>query len=633
MSSFDPFAEWLEADGLGGFASGTVSGIRTRRYHALLLAATTPPSGRMVLVNGFDAWVETSAGTFPLTSQCYAPDVVSPDGAMSIESFEYEPWPRWRYRILDDLVIEHELFVIPGRAAAMLSWKILAGEGEAILRVRPFLSGRDFHALHHENGAFRFEPEAIDDRLIWRPYDGVPAIVARSNGAYTPEPAWYRNFFYREEHERGLDELEDLASPGFLEFSLTHKRAVLNFAAEGHAPEAHDSIEALYAKEQTAEWRRRKAFVTPLHRAADAYFVRRGRGKTIIAGYPWFGDWGRDTFIAMRGLCLGSNRVNEAREILLQWAGLVSEGMLPNRFSDHGDQASFNSVDASLWFVVATGEYLSLGRRVASESSRLREAIDAILAGYHDGTRFGIAADDDGLLRAGEPGQALTWMDAIVSGTPVTPRIGKPVEVQALWLNALAIGAQTASRWAPILDRGRRSFVERFWNSEREYLYDVVDCDHVAGRLDPSQRPNQIFAIGGLPLVLVGPEMARKIVDAVEARLLTPLGLRTLAPEEPGYVGQYAGGVAERDGSYHQGTVWPWLMGAFVEAWLRVRDHSEAAKKEAVERFILPFLEQRNQAGLGHISEIADGDAPDTSRGCPFQAWSLGELLRLDRLL
>ncbi|MGI8436193.1 MAG: amylo-alpha-1,6-glucosidase, partial [Chthoniobacterales bacterium] len=328
-----------------------------------------------------------------------------------------------------------------------------------------------------------------------------------------------------------------------------------------------------------------------------------------------------------------SDRWSEAREILLQWAGLVSQGMLPNRFSDHGDQAAFNSVDASLWFVVAAGEYLSLGRSVASESSRLREAIEAILGGYHDGTRFGIGADDDGLLRAGEPGHSLTWMDAIVSGTPVTPRIGKPVEIQALWLNALAIGSHISPHWAPILDRGRRSFVERFWNGEREHLYDVVDCDHVAARLDPSLRPNQIFAVGGLPLVLVGPEMARKIVDAVEAHLLTPFGLRTLGPEEPGYVGQYAGGVAERDGCYHQGTVWPWLMGAFVEAWLRVRDHSEAAKKEAVERFVLPFLEQRNQAGLGHISEIADGDAPHTPRGCPFQAWSLGELLRLDRLL
>ncbi len=322
----------------------------------------------------------------------------------------------------------------------------------------------------------------------------------------------------------------------------------------------------------------------------------------------------------------------------MEWAGLRSEGMLPNRFHDQGDQPEFNSVDASLWYIIAVGDYLRAIEhkpQVASDchTDQLRSAVEAILTGYHDGTRFGIRADEDGLLRAGEHGSQLTWMDARVDGRAITPRIGKPVEIQALWLNALAIGARFSPRWQTILEKGRRSFEERFWNADGEYLYDVVDCDHQAGTVDGSFRPNQIFAVGGLPLVLLSPEKARKVVDAVEARLLTPLGLRSLAPGEPGYVGHYGGGVAQRDGSYHQGTVWPWLMGPFVEAWVRVRDDSVETKTEAGRRFLMPLIEHLDHAGLGHISEIADGDAPHTPAGCPFQAWSLGELLRLDSVL
>ncbi|MEP6810359.1 MAG: amylo-alpha-1,6-glucosidase [Chthoniobacterales bacterium] len=632
MDVIDPNAEWLEADGLGGFASGTVSGARTRRYHALLLSATTPPAGRVVLVNGFDAWVETPHGTVALSSQRFAGDVIHPDGATRIVSFDYEPWPRWRFQIADDILIEQEIFVQPGQSVVVLSWKIVTEKCEAKLWVRPFFSGRDFHSLQHENPAFRFEPELSADLHIWRPYDGIPGVVVRANGSYTHQPQWYRNFLYTAEEERGLDALEDLAAPGVFEFSLENKRAVLLFGTES-ASILDQPIDASYAALQTAEWRRRKAFATPLHRAADDYVVRRGAGKTIIAGYPWFGDWGRDTFISIRGLCLESGRLEDAREILVQWAGAVSEGMLPNRFTDQGDQPEFNSVDASLWYVIAVGDYLRASDCGGADAATLRAAVDAILSGYHAGTRHGIRADEDGLLRAGEVGDQLTWMDARANGRAVTPRVGKPVEIQALWLNALAIGAQFSPQWQTILNRGYRSFDERFWNGAGEFLYDVVDCDHQPGTVDSSFRPNQIFAVGGLPLVLLNPEKARKVVDAVEARLLTPLGLRSLAPGEPGYVGRYGGGVSERDGCYHQGTVWPWLIGAFVEAWLRVRDHSEAAKKEAAERFIMPLLAHRDQAGLGHISEIADGDPPHEPAGCPFQAWSLGELLRLDPLL
>ena len=386
------------------------------------------------------------------------------------------------------------------------------------------------------------------------------------------------------------------------------------------------------------ERHRRSSFASPRERAADAYLVRRGEGKTIIAGYPWFGDWGRDTFIAIRGLCIATGRLEDARDILVQWAGVVSEGMLPNRFPDQGDAPEFNSVDASLWYVIAVGDYLRAVERqpkltLDCHTEKLRAAVEAILTGYHDGTRFRIHADTDGLLAAGEPGYQLTWMDARVDGREITPRIGKPVEIQALWLNALAIGAQFSPRWQSVFETGRTSFEARFWNADDDYLYDVVDRDHQPGTTDRAFRPNQIFAVGGLPLQLLSAERARRVVDAVEARLLTPLGLRSLATNEPGYVGHYGGGVAQRDGSYHQGTAWPWLIGAFVDAWLRIRGNSAEAKAEARTRFLPPLFEHLEHAGLGHISEIADGDLPHAPAGCPFQAWSLGELLRLEKLL
>jgi predicted glycogen debranching enzyme len=315
--------------------------------------------------------------------------------------------------------------------------------------------------------------------------------------------------------------------------------------------------------------------------------------------------------------------------------------MLPNRFGDRGDEPEFNAVDASLWYVVAVHEYLQAisdkklipCRFCGARSGCLESALLAILEGFARGTRHGIRMDEDGLLAAGEPGVQLTWMDAKVGDWVVTPRIGKPVEVQALWLNALRIGGALDRRWKEAFTRGRDSFGKRFWNEARRCLHDVVDVDHRAGAVDTLLRPNQIFAVGGLPFPVLEGERARRVVDVVEAELWTPLGLRSLGPSEPGYIGRYEGDVRERDGAYHQGTVWPWLLGAFVEAWVRVRGGTAGAKAEARDRFLQPLLRHLAEAGLGHISEIADGDAPHTPRGCPFQAWSVGEAIRLDRVV
>ena len=627
MKRLDDRAEWIEPDGLGGFASGTAAGIRSRRYHALLLAATTPPTGRVVLVNGCEAWVETPAGSFALSSQRYVPDVQHPDGARRIASFTTDPWPTWTFALEDGTTISQEILVPPGRAETLVRWRLLGGAPGATLRVRPLLSGRDYHALHRENPAFRFDAEQEHRRVIWRPYADLPPVAAASNAEYEHQPEWYRNFLYREEQARGLDCVEDLASPGVFTWDLSSADAYLVLSTDPAGREdAADYGAQMFADER----RRRGNYESALHRAADAYLVRRGAGWTLIAGYPWFTDWGRDTFIALPGLCLTTGRLDRARDILLEWAGAVSEGMLPNRFADRGEVPEFNAVDASLWYVVAARLFLDEAARRAfaltdAERHRLEGAILAIVEGYARGTRHGIRMDDDALLSAGVPGLQLTWMDAKVGDTVITPRIGKPVEVQALWVNALAAAALVDARWDALMRRAVESFNARFWNEERGCLFDVVDADHQRGRNDNSIRPNQILAVGGLPVALVDGARARRIVDVVERELVTPLGLRSLGRSEPGYVGRYGGSVADRDGGYHQGTVWPWLIAPFIDAWLQTRTSIEALDPT---HFLAGLKAHLDEAGLGHVSEVADGDAPHSPGGCPFQAWSLAAVLQ-----
>ena len=640
MLTFDLGSEWLETDGLGGFASGTIGLARTRRYHALLLAATTPPTGRVVLVNGTEAWLETPAGRFALSAQRYQPDIVHPDGARRIVAFVPEPWPTWTFEAEDGTRLVHEIIQARGRARTLLRWRLAAPRPLARLFVRLLMSGRDYHALHRENGGFAFAPEAAGEALVWRPYPGLPAVHVAANADYRHDPVWYWNFLYAEEQARGLDCVEDLASPGSFAFDLARGAAVLTLTASMPVEEPPETVPAIETGRRIvkAERRRRGAFASPLERAAEAYFVARGGGRTVIAGYPWFTDWGRDTFIALRGLALRAGRFKIAGAVLLAWADAVSDGMLPNRFPDRGDTPEYNSVDASLWYVICVHEYLAQVRcsghgLTGRKLMRLEGAVEAILRGYRDGTRFGIRADDDGLIAAGVPGVQLTWMDAKVGGLAVTPRIGKPVEIQALWLNALKLSTSMSGDWQAPFRRGLDSFRSRFWNEAGGFLYDVVDVDHQPGRVDASFRPNQIFAVGGLPIRLLDGAPARSVVDAVEERLWTPLGLRSLAPGEDGYRPRYQGGVVERDGSYHQGTVWPWLAGPFVDAWLRVRGFTPAARAEARRRFLEPLLDHLGTAGLGHVSEIADAVHPHTPRGCPFQAWSLGELLRIAGLV
>lgn len=639
--------EWLEADGLGGFACGTVNGVRTRRYHALVCLALTPPTSRHVLAPGFEAWVETAKGRYAITSARYAPGVTHPDGASRMESFERGPWPRWTYRLPDGTRLSQELFVPRGLPVTVMRFRREAGTGPASLVIRPFLTARAHHALQAETPAFDTRAEQPSASCVtWRPSPDCPALTSFANALYTHDPVWYRNFRLEEERARGFEHTEDALSPGVLRFDLGTEDAawVLGEArAVAQLQTMDERATVSFARLAAAEGARRRLFAGPLERAADAYLVKRGEGCTLLAGYPWFTDYGRDTFISLRGLCLATGRFTEAKSILLEWSDALSEGMLPNRFPEEGRalQASpeYNSVDSSLWFVVVVGELLELVRSglmgiSAHEEQKLRRAVLAVLAAYTEGTRHGIRLADDGLLAAGEAGTQLTWMDARVDGIPVTPRVGKPVEVQALWAAALEVGARFDSFWDKLRERVVVTFNARFWNAETNALYDVIDVDHKAGAVDARFRPNQIFAIGGLPHMLLPADRARRVVQGVESRLWTPMGLRSLAVGEPSYRPRYEGGPAERDAAYHQGTVWPYLVGPFVEAWVRAHGDTPEARRGARARFLGPLLRHlEDEAGLGHVSEIADAEPPHVPRGCPFQAWSLAELLRLDRVV
>lgn len=466
-------SEWLEADGRGGFASGPAHGPRTRRYHALLLTAQPPPGDRMVLVADVEAWVEQAGQRIALTSQRYAPDITT-QGATA--TFDPAPWPSWRAELPGGVTVVHELLVDPESGDTVLRWRGLAPDMS--LHVRPLLATRNYHALQQENPACDVSPQIAGGNAAWRPYAGQPATACLTNGTYRHDPCWYRHFFYTEECRRGLDCTEDLVSPGVFSYASGSADPVMILRA-GDGISARAAPLAARILETRA---RRTSSNDALAAAVRAYLIERPAdgGCGLIAGYPWFGEWGRDTFIALRGLLLGTGRVAEAQAVLLAWAGLVSEGMLPNRLAD-GGTPEYNSVDASLWYIVAVHDVLAAQANVPDAvRARLRDACEAILQGYANGTRYRIAADTDGLLRAGEPGRQLTWMDAKVGDWVVTPRIGKPVEVQALWHSALRIGGAWNARWTALADRASSSFSRTFANPEGG-LFDVIDVDHTPG--------------------------------------------------------------------------------------------------------------------------------------------------------
>lgn len=628
--------EWLETNGRGGFVSGTVAGANTRRYHALLLVARRPPADRVALVNHLEEWVEAEGQVVPLSTNLY-PGAVHPDGYRRCTGFSTEPWPTWTFDI-QGVPVQREIFCLRGRDIVVVRWRRKNGSDPPLsLRVRPMLTGREYHTMHHENGAL-FPQAAIGDGYAsWSPYGDLPSVRAVHNGAYRHQPDWYRRVHYPVEQERGLDHEEDWWSPGELAFQLVPDRpAWLVLTAE--LIEAAD-VEALAEEERR---RRERAvahapkgdqLVRALWSATDAYLSDRGKRQTVVAGYPWFTDWGRDTFISLPGLCLATGRFDVARQVIDAFAAHVSQGMIPNRFPDADERPEYNTIDASLWFVDAVGRYWEVTKDERSVRQTAWPAVRKILDGYREGTRYGIRLDSDGLILGGLPGTQLTWMDAKVGDWVVTPRRGKPVEIQALWVRALTVGEAFATQFGDLAyaarcredrERARASFRTRFWYEAGGYLYDVIDGPDGD---DPSLRPNQLYAVS-LNDGLLGREQAKRVVQVVQEHLLTPVGLRTLAPADPRYRARYEGGVTERDGAYHQGTVWPFLLGPFLTAWIKVNGKTAAAKKNA--RMFLRGIERHlGEACLGQISEIFDAEAPHQPRGCPAQAWSVAEPLRV----
>ena len=646
--------EWLETDGLGGFASGTVAQIAVRGYHALLVAAKSPPVHRMALVNSLDAWLEIGSAKpeiIHLTRHCFtSPDafngVVCPPKGARVEVFAADPWPRWTLRASETVTVENEIFLTHGAPNCVVSFRVrgVPPSTPVKLCVRPLLSGRDVHEMHHENHAFDFTAVQARHSVVFHPYgEAVPAIAMTADATYVHSPTWYRNFLYREDQARFQNCVEDLASPGIFTFDCAKGEALLVLSAitsSHHAPA--EDVHAFVDQARIAETRRRKSFRTPLDRAANQYIVRRGEGSSIIAGYPWFTDWGRDTFISIRGLCLATGRLAQAESILSAWAATIDRGMIPNRFVDHGDPPEFHAIDASLWFVIAAGEFLELAtlhKHTITDQKQLETAMLAIVTAYRDGTRFNIAIDQrDSLIRGGAPGFALTWMDARIGTWCVTPRIGKPIEIQALWIRALHFVSRFAPQWSKLQDAARKSVAQNYFDTALSSVHDCIDVNFESGHIDSALRANQIFALGGMGPSLFSREQTAAALTTIEQKLLTPMGLRTLAPGEKNYQERYEGNREARDFAYHQGTVWPWLLGPFVEAWVNHRGNTSAAKMEARKRFLEPLLAASKTPGaggisIGHIAEIADGAAPHFGRGCPMQAWSLAEALRLDAMV
>jgi len=628
--------EWIETNGIGGFASGTINGCNTRRYHGLLVAATKPPVGRLVLLSKFEETLIVNDKAYELGTNRY-PEAVHPQGFQFLKQFLLDPFPTFTFNV-DGIEIEKTVLMVQGENTTVIEYALKSAP-ETVpvkLELRPLIAFRDYHSLTHENGAINSRVDQQSELISVSPYQGLPTLYLGNNANQVATTGdWYRNFEYDAERERGLDFQEDLFNPCVLSFDLNSTRKATVIAST----EPHDVKSA--GEYRVREISRRKEnlrrspvnddSVNSLTAAADQYIVSRGDQKSLIAGYHWFSDWGRDTMIALPGLTLPTGRYDVARSILRTFAKNVDQGMLPNRFPDAGETPEYNTVDATLWFFEAVRAYLAYTGDLAFVENELYDVLTDIINWHIRGTRFGIKLDSAGLLNSGEAGVQLTWMDAKVGDWVVTPRRGKPVEIQALWYNAVCIMEELAGRvgdesakkrYNSMATLTKWSFNRLLWNEKGGYLYDVVN----GGPPDASIRPNQIFAVS-LPHSMLSPDHAKQVVSIVEQHLLTPYGLRSLAPSDPHYRGRYTGDGASRDGAYHQGTVWPWLMGPFITAYVKVNGGSDAARRQASE-WLAPLKDHLADGGLGHISEILDGDAPQRPCGCIAQAWSVAEILR-----
>jgi predicted glycogen debranching enzyme len=660
--------EWLLTNSRGGFSASTIVGCNTRRYHGLLVGSLNPPVKRVMSLSSCIETVVIGPGKFNL-STCEFPDTITPDGYLRLKRFTKDVGAHFYYE-LGDLRVTKSVYLFQDRDTIAVVYDF-AEVGQPIeFEIRPFVAMRDYHSLQKSGDKILCTTDS--DGLIIRNEPGAPVCgfdklttggrlrLSYPDGIFESEPQWWLNFVYRCDRERGQDFTEDLFSPGVIRYHINSDSRVVLWGDLSTSDNLDNFLppDIEYVTSQLSE--HRESVTEPakgdgrlgeLFIAGDQFIVKRVNVErrtsniehptgnvertTILAGFPWFADWGRDAFISLPGLLLATKRFEEAKSVLLTFAEAAKDGMIPNCFDDYGGEAHYNSVDASLWFVNSAFSWLSLTREEQVFRSRLLPVIISIIENYHKGTMFGIRADADELLSAGDAATQLTWMDAKFNNIVFTPRFGKPVEVNALWYNAnmllvqyLSEGLQDNAELLKVLrmriNTFRESFNKMFWNDKWGWLNDCILPD---GTEDATLRPNQIFAVS-LPYSALTPARQKAVVEIVEKKLLTSYGLRTLSPDDRRYHGQYSGSQKERDEAYHQGTVWPYLMGPFAEAYLKVNGFSSESKQRA-RGFMEPLLKQMNEHGcLGQVCEIYDGDAPSKPKGCFAQAWSVAELIR-----
>jgi predicted glycogen debranching enzyme len=633
--------EWLCTNGLGGYASGTVAASLTRRYHGILVAALRPPLGRRVVAAKMEEDVDYGGARYALATNRWADGTVEPRGYRYLERFRLDgTTPVWTYAC-GDARLEKRVWMEPGANTTYVRYEVRRASAPLALTLRALVNHCDYHATADgEHWTMAVTP--VDGGLQVQAYDGAAPVRLLAPGADArAEHTWYRRFALPRERERGLDATSDHLHAGTFRATLRAGETLTLVASTEIAPETdggrawtrRQAYEADLLARWTASWPgavSAPAWVRQLVLAADQFVARRPSsdapdGMTVIAGYHWFGDWGRDTMIALPGLALATGRPEVAVRVLRTFARFVDHGMLPNRFPDEGEIPEYNTVDATLWWF----EAIRATHAATGDDGLLKDlfpALENVIDWHRRGTRYGIAEDPaDGLLRAGVPGVQLTWMDAKVGDSVVTPRIGKPVEINALWYNALRSMAAFARRlrrpataWEAAANRVRDGF-GRFWSERAGHCYDVLDGPDGD---DLSLRPNQIFTVA-LPDSPLPPERQRHVVEACARHLVTSHGLRSLSPRDPGYRGAYGGAQTERDGAYHQGTVWAWLLGPFALAYARAYGDRDAARA-----WLEPLAHHLADYGVGSIAEIFDGEPPFVPRGCIAQAWSVAETLR-----
>ncbi len=646
LSAAEP-REWIVTNGIGGFASGTIATGMTRRYHGLLIAALQPPLGRNQLVAALDETVRYGGTTYALATHRWASGAVDPKGFQFLASFRLDgATPVWTYA-LAGAVLEKRVWMVQGENTTFVQYTLSRGNGPFEIDLKALVNYRDFHSLTHA-GDWHMNITPVEHGVMVLPFEGATPFYLRSAQASCAlQHVWYRDCYLPLETERGLDDREDQLFAALFHAKLNLGESLTIVASteagtalDGAASLAHRAVHeaGLLQSWQTLNEKssaNAPGWLRQLVLAADQFIVRRSLpdepdGRSVIAGYHWFGDWGRDTMIALPGLALVTGRADVAKQILLAFAAYVDGGMLPNNFPDAGGKPEYNTVDAALWYFEAVRQYFA-----ATQDRATLQKLYPVLAGMIDshvaGTRYNIHVDStDGLLYAGGPGAQLTWMDAKIGDWVVTPRTGKPVEINALWSNAL----ETMSQFARILNKSADSYerlstqaknsFQKFWNADRDCCFDVIDAPGPArsSSKDPTLRPNQILAVS-LPVSPLRKDQQKSVVDVCAQRLLTRYGLRSLAIGEPGYQGRYGGDQFARDSAYHRGTVWGWLLGPFVVAHLRVYGDRAAAL-----RYLEPLGSNVSSYGLGTLAEIFDGDPPHTPRGCIAQAWTVGEILR-----